>query len=57
MSSVWGGERVLVSLEDVFEPLFFVLPCVSLEGFKSFFGGGLPSREVSFPPFYGYCIH
>jgi hypothetical protein len=43
-----------VASEDVFEPLFLVFPGVSLEIFVSFFGGGLTSWEVSFPPF--YCV-
>ena len=37
----------------MFEPLFLVFPGVSLEIFVSFFGGGLTSWEVSFPPFHG----
>ena len=38
-----SGEGVCVVefLEDVFEPLFFVLPGVSVESFDSYFKGGL----------------
>jgi hypothetical protein len=55
--SVKGGVHILVTFEDVFEPLFFVFPFSTLEGFESFFGRGLTSWEVSFPPFCGVSVH